>query len=402
MQKFKYTAINIQKEKYTGNFIAEDEKDLAIQLSKQNLYLVSCSPYSDNTPSAFFTLGTGKVSLKELTSFCRQYSIMLKSGMTILGGLENLKGQAYSSYFKKILVVIYEDVRSGILLSSALEKHKKVFPDFFRSMCSIGEASGKLDEIFTSLADYFESSSAIKRKVISALSYPLMLLGMTIVIVIAMLVYIIPTFRESLADAEVEITGISEIVFSLSDYVIENWLYFLAIIIVIAGSLFLFGKTKRGVMVYDKLKVTLPIFKNVNISLITARFARAFGLLLSSGMDVSEALDASVVIIGNKDVERRFLKAANDVRQGASLAFSFDKYHLFPDMMLQMIAVGEKTASLDEVLMRSCSFFDGEVETALSAMTSKIQPILLALMGSIMAFLFVAIYSPIISMITII
>ena len=204
MPTYKYVAVNLQKKKYKGIFIAEDEKDLAVQLTKQNLYLVSASLYKGGTPSAFFTLGTGKVKLSELTTFCRQFSIMISTGIPLLGCIDSLKQQPYSAYFKSILQVVSEDVKGGAMLSEALDKHNKVFPDFFRSMVHVGEVSGKLDSVFVSLADYYESDAAIKRKVKSALSYPLMLALMTVAIVILMLAFVVPTFRETLSTLEVE------------------------------------------------------------------------------------------------------------------------------------------------------------------------------------------------------
>ena len=169
-QQYKYTAINLQKEKFSGIFMAKDEADLAVQLSKQGLYLVSASLYSDKSPSAFFTLGTGKVSLSELTTFCRQYSIMINSGISLIGGLEILKDQKFTRYFRQLLQVIYEDVKGGMMLSDAMAKHKGVFPAFFRSMIKVGETSGKLDIVMNSLADYYEKDSALKKKIISAIS----------------------------------------------------------------------------------------------------------------------------------------------------------------------------------------------------------------------------------------
>ncbi len=396
-QQYKYTAINLQKEKFSGIFIAQDEADLAVQLSKQGLYLVSASPYSDKSPSAFFTLGTGKVKLSELTTFCRQYSIMINSGISLLGGLEILKEQKFSRYFRQLLQVIYEDVKAGMMLSEAMAKHKKVFPDFFRSMIKVGETSGKLDVVMNSLADYYEKDSAIKKKMVSAVSYPIMILCMTLVIVIVMLAFVVPQFRETLDKLEVEGNLMTQSVFAISDFLVANWLYLLAGVIVVALILFAIGKTKKGRYVYDWLLVHTPIISKVMIDLITARFARGFGLLLSSGMDVTDALEAVVIVFGNKDVERRFGLAVEDVKHGTQLAIAFDKYRLFPDIMTQMIAVGERTAALDEVLTRSCTFFDDAVDSSLNSVTSKIQPIMLIILGCIIAVLFMAVYSPMLS-----
>ena len=397
MQKYKYVAVNLQKQKIKGTFIAKDEKDLAAQLAKQSLYLVSAKNYSGNTPSAFFTLGTGKVSLKELTSFCRQFAIMLNTHIPILDCLDILKNQQYSAYFRGILEVIYEDVKSGIVMSEALNKHKKVFPDFFRSMVYVGEQSGKLEAVFVALADYYETDSNIKKKMKSAMSYPIMLMGMAVGIVIIMLAFVIPTFRDTLSKLEVEITGITAVIYGMSDFLLANWLYMLAGVVVIGLIIFAVLQTEKGKYAFDFLKVKIPFLKTVQINMVTARFARGFALLISSGMDLTEAMDSIEVVIGNRYVKRRFHAAAESVRQGMSLTNAFESHKLFPPMMNQMITVGEKTNSLDDVLLRSCSFFDSQVETSLNSLTSKIQPIMLIIIGAVIGTMFIGVYSPMLS-----
>lgn len=397
MPTYKYVAVNLQKKKYKGIFIAEDEQDLALQLTKQNLYLVSSKVYKGGTPSAFFTLGTGKVKLSELTTFCRQFSIMLNTGIPLLECIEILKQQPYSTYFKSILQVICEDVKGGAMLSEAIDKHKKIFPDFFRSMVHVGEASGKLDTVFVSLADYYESDAAIKRKVKSALAYPMILAMMTVGIVIIMLAFVVPTFRETLSSLELEPEGITLIVYNISDFLLEWWQILIAAIIIIAGGIFLFMRTRTGKRFFDVVKVKCPMIKRVQVNLITARFARAFSLLLGSGMDMATALDKVSIILGNSYFEERFNEAAEDVRNGVSLTNAFQKQNLFPQMLVQMVSVGERTASMEDVLGRSCVFFDEQVESSLNALTSKIQPVMMVIMGLVIGILFIAVYSPMLS-----
>ena len=394
MPTYKYVAIDLQKKKYKGIFIAEDENDLAVQLTKQNLYLVSSSLYKGGTPSAFFTLGTGKVSLNELTLFCRQFAIMISTGIPLLDCVESLKHQPYSAYFKSILQVICDDIKGGSMLSEALDKHKKIFPDFFCSMVHIGEASGMLDKVFVSLADYYESDSEIKRKVKSALAYPSMLALLTVGIIVIMLAFVVPTFRSSLSTLDVQIEGLTKAVYDISDFVLSYWRIMVMVVIWVVGIIYLFSRTKKGKKVMDVIKVKTPIFGTVQTNMITARFARAFGILLSSGMDLASALDTSAIILGNEYVAERFKAAITDVRQGVTLTVAFQKQNIFPQMLIQMISVGEKTASLEEVLVRSCSFFDVQVETSLNSMTSKIQPTMLLILGCVVGALFYAVYSP--------
>ncbi len=397
MRKFKYTAVNLQKHKIKGTFIAKDEKDLSEQLAKQSLYVISCSPYSDKTPSAFFTTGTGKVQLSELANFCRQFSIMLNTGIPILSCLDILKNQSFSAYFKSILKVIYDDVKGGMVLSEAITKHKKVFPDFFRSMIYVGEMSSKLDIVFNSLADYYEKDQDLKRKVKSATSYPKFLAVLCLAIVVLMFVMVVPTFRSAMSSLAVEPEGITKAIYDISDFFELYWTDIVLLIILIGGSIFLFAITEKGKFTIDWLKFNLPFIKKIETNIITARFARAFGLLLSSGMNLNDALETVEVVLGNRYVKQRFHEAAECVRHGMSLTVAFETYKLFPPIMLQMVEIGEKSASLDEVLNRSCTFFDSQVENSLTALVSKIQPIMLIAMGIIIATLFVAVYSPMLS-----
>lgn len=397
MQQFKYTALNLRKEKIKGTFIAKDEKDLASQLAKQGLFLVDCAPYSGGTPSAFFTLGTGKVKMGELTSFCRQFAIMQNTAIPILDCLDILKNQPYSAYFKNILQVIYEDVKSGILLSHALDKHKKVFPDFFRSMVSVGEKTGKMDVVFNSLAEYYEKDATLKKKTKSAMSYPLMLMFMTLGILILMVAFVVPTFRNSMSTLNVAPEGITKAVYDFSDWILASWRWLIIVVIALVGGILLFKRTESGKYFFDVLKLKIPFVKTVQRNMITARFARGFGLLLSSGMDLNEALDAIDIVLGNRYFQKKFRLAAEDVRHGMSMTLAFESHKLFPPMMLQMITIGEKTASMDDILTRSSIFFDGQVEASLNSLISKIQPMMLLLMGAIVGTLFIAIYSPMIS-----
>lgn len=393
MRKYKYTAINLQKETFKGTFIAENEKDLAIQLSKQSLFLVSCAPYSETSPSTFFSV-SGKVNRSELTIFARQFAIMINAGISILGCIEILKSQKYSAMLKSILERVYDDVKSGMMLSDAINKHKKVFPNFFRSMIKVGESSGKLEMVLISLADYYETDMKIKKKVKSALSYPISLSVMLVGIIILMLAFIVPTFRDSLKDMDITPSGITAVVYNISDFVLAHGLTVLAVIAGIVAVVFLISITPQGKYWFDVFKIKCPGVGKIITDLITARFARGFGLLLSSGMDIVEAMENICIVLGNRYVEKRFKKAIDDVRHGMTLTMAFTNYKLFPQMMIQMISVGEKTAALDDVLSRSCNFFDEQVETTLTSITSKIQPIMLAVMGLVVGVLFIAVYSP--------
>lgn len=393
MKKFKYTAVNLQRKKVTGIFLAEDEQELAMRLAEQNLYLVKAKQITQTTASTFFST-TGKVSANELATFCRQFAIMFNTGISIVDSLEILKNQSYSGLLKKTLEFLHEDVKAGQLLSQALEKHKKIFPRFLLSMIYVGEISGALDNILITLADYFETDASIKKKTKSAMIYPVILIFMAIGIIVLMVAFIIPTFMEALGSLDVEMPPLTIALYNTSVWFRTNWKMLFLVIFAIVMLFMLWKRTASGKVAWDGFKFKAPIIGKVVKSLVTARFARAFGLLIDGGLDVIDAMETSKIVLGNKYVEKKFEQAINDVKQGLSITEALDGYKIFPPLIIQMISVGEKSGSLAEVLIRSCSFFDNQAEVTISSMTTIIQPIILAIIGGSVGVLFYAIYSP--------
>ena len=400
MQKYKYSAIDINKKKFTGIFLAENEDELRKKLAEQNLFLVSCRAVSDKPKSAFWSV-SGKLKVSELATFCRQFAIMINSGITIIDTVQILgEQQKKGAFFKTVLENVHEDINSGMQLSAAMKKHPKIFPEFFSSMVLVGELSGSLDKVLVSIAEYYESDNRIKKKIKGALAYPVMILGLMVGVVVLMLAYVIPTFTKSLEKLEVESPKITLIIIDISQFFISNWRLLAGIILVLVALFLLFRKTSKGRLTLDALKVKLPIIGKVQVNMVTARFARCFGLLLESGMDIVDAMEVMTHVLGNKKVEKDFGLVTNDVKQGATLTASLIKHNMFVTMLIQMISVGEKTGAIDEVLRRSCGYFDEQVEHSLMSFTSLIQPVMLLIMGGTIGVMFYAIYAPMLSIMT--
>ena len=393
MKKFKYKAVNLYGKKFQGSFLAENEKDLREQLARQGLYLESARPDSEKAPNPFFSF-TGKVSVGELSNFSRQFSIMLTSGTSIVDALDILKGQSYTAFFRKVLGQVFEEVKAGKLLSEAMGKHKRAFPNFFVSMVRIGELSGQIDLVLVQVADYFESDAKIRAKTKSALIYPAFLILMAVAILVLMVVFIIPTFQDALSSLEVEMRALTIALYDFSQYFREHWMYIVLIIVAAVGLFLLFIHSRRGRLLWDRFKFSLPYVRDVIRYNASARFSRAFSLLVASGMDIADALDEVTIVMGNKYVEQQFKKAAEDVRRGMSLTMALQSYKLFPLMLIQMVSVGERTGKIDEVLGRSGSYFENQVERSLTTLTGFIQPIILIIIGASVGILFYAVYSP--------
>ena len=339
MKKFKYIAVNIEKKRFTGIFVAENEENLRQLLSQQNLYLISCKAIKNETPNPFFSV-SGKIEIKDLTTFCRQFAIMLNSGISILESLNHLKQQQFSGYFKALLFIIYDDVKVGLLLSQAMEKHKKIFPEFFRSMIYVGEVSGHLEQVLISLADYYDNEIELNKKIPGALAYPIFMGLLIIAVAVLMLVLVVPMFKDTLKQMDIEESDfniITLLLFNMSDWVMNYGLTLLYVLIGLIALIFFGLKTQKGRDIADYLKYNLPVIRDVQINMVASKFVKSLGLLLASGMNMADALDVVQHLLGNRYAEKKFKCVVDDIRQGASLTFAMDQYKIFPQILMQII-----------------------------------------------------------------
>lgn len=399
MNKYNYVAKGLDGKKVKGTFIAEDENFVRENLAKSDLFLVSIKKLSNNAPSAFFSI-SGKVGIKELNSFCKQFSILISSGISIIDGINTLKEQQYSQFFKKTLAKVVDDLYAGLMLSESMKKYPKVFPKFFVSMIYVGESSGTLDKVLISVANYYEREQKNRRKLHSALAYPIVLFAMMIIVLVVMLHFVIPTFIKSFTEMGIEMPALTMTLFNLSVFVREYWKLLLLGVIIVCFLIYLLAKTEKGRYFFDLCKVKLPIMKRINVAVFTSQFMQSLGLLLNSGLDIVSSLESIKNTINNKYIEKQFDRVILDVKKGIPLSTAIELEMKLSVVVTQMIAVGEKTGSTDKMLLQTNDYFDQDVENALSVINQVLQPILLAILGGFIALMFVAIYTPILSMIT--
>ena len=398
MDKYKYKAISQSGKKLRGTLLAGSEEELAAMLALAGAHLISARRVG-KLGSSSLILGSG-VGIREIASFCRRFAIMQGSFIPLPESLELLRNQTTNEALEHALDEIYKDVTGGAFLSEAMRKHKKIFPDFMCSMVYVGEMSGNIEVVLSSLADYYEREVKTRRKFRSALEYPMIIFVMTLALVCVMLLFIVPTFKDALAELGVELTGLTAAVYRASDFMLEyGYLVFTVFFVVIAAA-FLFFSTEKGRKIGDRLVLKIPLISRVLRNIHAARIARSLGLLISSGMGLDEALTASKIVITNSFIKAKYSDAADGVRRGESLASALGRQSVFPDTMIKMIEVGEQTNSLDDVLLRSCAFLDLESENSLSSLSSAIGPVMLVIMGAVIGVLFFAVYSPILSVIS--
>ena len=398
MNKYKYTATDKSGKQFKGSFIAESEQEMKEMLLKAGYYVVSSRQVSNIDLSSFFSI-SGRIKVAELSQFCNQFSTMISAGISIVEAISVCSEQNFSSTLKRTLKKIQEDMKQGLILSDAMAKYPKIFPTFFSSMVYVGEASGNLDKVLIAVAEYYEFEERTKKKIRSSLAYPAFLGFLLIAVVVVMMLFVIPTFIDSFSKMDVNMPAITMAIFDMSVFFREYGVIILGGLVGLILILILLNFLPSVKATYDKWKVTLPIFKKINMALFSARFCRSLGLLLSSGSDSLSALQDIERTITNAYLKARFNKVINDVQMGMALSRALASEMDVSPVLIQMIIVGEKTGELDKILTKTAPYFSTQAESALSAISGTIQPVILVLLGASIAVLFVAVYSPILEMI---
>lgn len=396
MPIYVYKAKNANGKNVSGFITADNEAELRKILSNENLYLRSFKIKKERKKSQFFTLSSSRVKQVEVIAFCRQFAVMINAGVSIVDSIATLKEQS-SPALARILTDVHSKMLVGRLLSEALGNYPKIFPTFFRNMIYIGELSGNLDSILMSLATYYEKDNKIKRKAKSSMVYPTFLAILIVGVLGVLTVGVIPQFEDMLSQMDGEMPFITQVVLDISRFVQTN----LGMLILSAISIFalikLYFMTKNGKYVRDKIKLSVPLLKSLNIRLITARFARGFGVLVSSGLTIVDSMDIMASILDNKVVERKFRLAVDEIRRGKRIAYSLSLTNIFPRMLIEMIAVGESTGSLEDVLLKTADYFDDVVEQTIARLTTMLEPMMIIIMAGLVGTVIVAILLPMVN-----
>jgi len=391
MPKYKFKAMDINNKKIHGYFIAQDDDDLKAIIANQNYYLISYKKIPESSQMFSFL---EKIKLRDFTLFCRQFGIMLKAGLNVDKTVYTLKNSCKNQKLKGILEVVYNDLMKGKMLSESFAKYPKTFPLFFRNMVEIGETSGKLDVIFVRLADYYEKEAKTKTKVKSALAYPIFLLVIAFAALAVIAVFVMPNFSDMFSQFGADLPAISQLVINVSNFIRSNILQILMYIILFIIVFYLLGKIKSVRRIYDKIKLNMPFFKGMTIASITSMFANGFSTLLNSGIPLLTCINTLSRLMGNKIVEEKLLVVKNEIASGRSVAKSLETIDLFPNMLVEMISVGETTGNLEEVLNKVTSYFEDQLDEEIKALTAAIEPVMIMFIGVIVVIVLLAIFLP--------
>lgn len=397
LKKYKYTAIDLDNKKSTGIILAENDNDLKKILIEARLYLVSFKVIKDKEPLIEFIT---KVKPSELMYFTRELSDMISSGVSIIDALDTMRGLKYSRTFTKVLNTISNDIRSGLLLSEALGKHKNVFSEMYINMTRVGELSGSLELILKDLADYYENDFKVRNSVKSAMIYPTILIILTVVVLLVLVIAIIPIFKTTLIKLDVDLPPLTIAILNFSDFIINNYSYIIIAGIFIIICIYFLLKIEKIKYVLDTIKAKAPFIKTITQSLVSSSFVRGFSTLLSGGVDLMKSIEITGNIIENRYYKNKLNKAYLEIQEGQSIAATFRKYNVFPETLIQIITVGEQTGSLDKVLSNSVEKFDEKLKLSSSRVTALLEPILICLMGGMIALIMLSVFAPLLSIIT--
>ena len=376
---------------------ASNEKRLRIILKNEKYILLKATQIKEKQPNLFLAVSS-KVKPQEVILFFRQFSVMINASISISDSLNALKQQNFSKPFQKILMDIHNDILSGLLLSDAFAKHPDVFPEFFSQMVAIGEVSGGLDTVLNSMANYYENEQRIKKKSRAALVYPMILLVMIFAVVIFLSVAILPQFSKMFNDFGGSVPKITQVILNIAEFIRTKLLYIILYSIMFILILLIFFTTRAGKETGDFLKIHIPILSRVTKATLTSRFTRAFIILLKSGMIITDCMDNLTRILNNRFYQNKFKYAISEVKRGKRIAESIEKTNLFPKMLTEMIAVGERSGNLEEVLESTALFYDGQVETAISKATAALEPIIILVLGVVVAGVLLSVYLPMIDL----
>ncbi len=392
MPQFKYTAKAADGKKVDGTLTAVNEADATSNLRKLGLAVVGLKSIASGPKSAWLGGPRSHIGAEALAIFTRQLSTMVGAGIPLLESLEILsEDPQYTIVASKVV----DRVRSGTDLSEALGTYPKIFSKIYVSMVKAGEASGQLDIILTRLAEYQESTEALKREIKAAMTYPVVSLCMVILITVGLMVGIVPKFKAIFETMGIELPAITQILLNVSDAMTNYWYLFIAGAVLLVGGFIFWKGTNWGERQWDWIVLRLPVFGDLFRKVCLSRFSRTFATLIQSGVPILGALEIVANTTGNRIIEEAILVARESVRKGETLGEPLAKCSVFPPMVTRMISIGEKSGALEQLLEKISEFYDQQVKATVEALTSLIEPLLIGLMGALVGGIVLAIFLPI-------
>jgi type IV pilus assembly protein PilC len=397
MPTFAYSARNWEG-KVISNELEGDSKEYVVSKLREKGFFVTSIKEKRSAANLSF-LGIGRVTTKEVAIFAQMFSVMIGSGVPLVRCLAILQAQMENPAFCKIIGTIRADVEGGATFSAALGKHPQVFDHLFVNLVKAGEAGGILDKILERLAGYLEKAEDLKNKVKGALTYPVVVVSIAIVVVIALILFVLPQFKSIFQSMNVELPLVTELLLKTSDIMQAYWWIILPSMALVPVCIVHFFGTSQGRRIYDTNILRVPAFGIMMRKVAVARFTRTLGTMISSGVPILQALEVTAATAGNIVIKEAVDRTRASIREGESIAEPLKNSNVFPPMVVQMIAVGEETGELDKMLMKIAEFYDTEVDNAVKGLTSVIEPIVIVFMGVVIGGIVLAVFMPMLKLV---
>lgn len=396
MAIFKYKAINSEGQRIEGSQSADSESQIREMLLSNQYYPLSIEKENSKSKKSFSF--NSKVKLKDIGVFCRQFYVMLDSGLSIGKALNILIEQCEKPKLREALIGVNGELKRGETLASSMRKRKDVFPNLLTSMIDAGERSGNLDIILKRMADYYEKETKIRGKIKSAMIYPIVLGVVAIIAITFILTFVMPTFVQMFEENNVDLPISTKMVLGTSKMLGK---YGIIIFLILATAIILLGKylkSEEGQYKLSSINLKIPVIKKLTQKIIVSRFTRTMGIVSSSGMSLVTSIEIVASVVGNKIAENELLKVKEKVLKGEGLGDSIMNIKIFPPMLASMVKIGEEAGSLDSILDKTADFYDDELEREIKTATALIEPSMIVLMGIIIGLLLISILTPMFKM----
>ncbi|PWJ68162.1 MULTISPECIES: type II secretion system F family protein [unclassified Fibrobacter] len=394
MAEFLYKASNAQGNKFDGVIEAKDKAEAEALLMRRRLIIESLKKKPTEIKIKF---GSG-IKPADISRFTRMFSSMSSAGLPMLQCLNILESQCENPDLKEVVHKVTMSINGGSSLADALSQHPKVFNTLYTNMVAAGEAGGILDGILARLADTLENGERLKRKVKKALTYPVMLIIVGVLVVIALMTFVVPTFAEQFAALDAELPAPTQIVMNISDFLRDNGAVLFIMVVIIGVAFKMALKVPSFKFAWDGLMLKVPKLGDLQVKSATASFARTLGTLLNAGVSVMDSLKVVASTVSNKVIEKAIGKISIGIAGGKSIAEPMEECHLFPPMVIQMTGVGEKTGNLGGMLLKLADFYDEEVDAAVDGVVGMMEPLIIVFLGGAVGGLLIAMYMPMFSM----
>jgi type IV pilus assembly protein PilC len=394
MSKWLYSGRTTAGKEVSGEIEASNKSDVEVLLRKKR---VRANMIKRKPLDWKFNM-QGGVPLRVMARFTRQFSAMSSAGLPLIQCLDILQEQTEHEVLKRAIMQVAADIQGGGTLADSLAKHRKIFSELYCQMIAAGEAGGILDTILLRLAEYQEKADALRRKIKGAMTYPIIVAIVAVAAVTILMVFVVPIFANMFGESGAKLPLPTRIVMGISDFV-RHWI--LAILVATGAGIFMFlryYKTDKGKLKMDRVLLNAPVFGDLERKSCISRFTRTLGTLLNSGVSIIDALQVTAKTAGNKVLEIGIYKTLESISGGQTIADPLRATGVFPPMVIQMIAVGERTGGLSDMLIKISDFYDDEVDAAVDALTAMIEPLVIVVLGSVIGGVLVAMYLPMFEM----